>query len=125
MNDMGCNNAYLYGQPTIAFGPEHAAILAAGGLSKEAIRQYVFAQVRLPRSLWSQGGMAGMFEDRFPDADHVPIIKTPGDLLIIVVGGFGRHSCWLPTFGDTTRAVTRAMTRADGSPLGSVHELRA
>ncbi|CAN0405473.1 unnamed protein product, partial [Phaeothamnion confervicola] len=25
MSDMGANNAYLYGQPTIAFGPEHAA----------------------------------------------------------------------------------------------------
>ena len=112
MNDMGCNNAYLYGQPTIAFGPEHAAILAANGLSKDDIRQFVFEQVRLPRALWSQGGMAGMFEDCFADAAMVPIIKTPDDLLIIVVGGYGRHSCWLPTFGDTTRAVTRAVRRA-------------
>ena len=29
LSDIGCNNAYLYGQPAIAFGPEHAAILAA------------------------------------------------------------------------------------------------
>jgi hypothetical protein len=55
----------------------------------------------------------------------VPIIKTPADLLIIVVGGFGRHSCWLPTFGDTTRAVTRAITHADGVPVRSVSELRS
>lgn len=41
MNDMGCNNAYLYGQPTIALGPEHAAILAANGLSKDDIRRFV------------------------------------------------------------------------------------
>jgi hypothetical protein len=125
MNDMGSNNAYLYGQPTIAFGPEHAAILAAGGLSKDDIRRFVFEQVRLPRSLWSQGGMAGMFLDLFPAASHVPIIKTPEDLLIIVVGGFGRHSCWLPTFGDTTRAVTRLIARADGRALRSVKELIA
>jgi hypothetical protein len=107
LSDMGCNNAYLYGQPTIAFGPEHAAILAADGYTKDKIKQYVFDQARIPRSEWSRGGMAGMFEDLFPHDDMLPIIKTPEDLLIVVVGGFGRHSCWLPTFGDTTRAVTR------------------
>jgi hypothetical protein len=120
MTDMGCNNAYLYGQPTIAFGPEHAAILAADGWGKDAIRDYVFEHVRLPRALWARGGMAGMFEDRFPDADPVPFLKTPADLVIVVVGGFGRHSCWLPTFGDTTRVVTRAIARADGTPVASV-----
>lgn len=125
MNDMGSNNAYLYGQPTIAFGPEHAAILAADGYDKAAIRRFVFEQVRLDRALWAQGGMAGMFEDRFPDAERIPIVETPEDLVIIVVGGFGRHSCWLPTFGETTRTVTRAVTRGDGTPLASIADLRA
>jgi hypothetical protein len=124
LSDMGCNNAYLYGQPTIAFGPEHAAILAAAGLSKDDIRSYVFEHARIVRERWLQGGMAGMFEDRFPDEAHVPIIKAPEDLLVIVVGGFGRHSCWLPTFGDTTRAVTRLIAKADGTPVRSVSELR-
>ena len=54
----------------------------------------------------------------------MPIVRTPQDLLVIVVGGFGRHSCWLPTFGNTSRAVTRAITRADGTPLASVEDLR-
>ncbi len=123
LTDMGANNAYLYGQPTLAFGPEHAAILAAGGYDRAALGRFVFEHVRLPRDLWAQGGMAGMFEDRFPDAEWKPIIACPEDLLVIVVGGFGRHSCWLPTFGDTTRAVTRAIVRADGTPLASVAEL--
>ena len=61
LGDMGSNNAYLYGQPTIAFGPEHAAILAADGYDKNAIRRYVFEHARVPRALWAQGGMAGMF----------------------------------------------------------------
>lgn len=107
MNDMGANNSYLYGQPTIAFGPEHAAILASEHLSKVDIQNYIFDHVRLPRDVWSTGGMAGMFEDLFPNESQVPMIKCPEDLLIIVVGGFGRHSCWLPTFGDSTRAVTK------------------
>ena len=107
MNDMGANNSYLYGQPTIAFGPEHAAILANENLTKHDVREHIFYNARLPRAIWLQGGMADMFEDQFPDEEMVPIIKCPEDLLIIVVGGFGRHSCWLPTFGDSTRAVTR------------------
>lgn len=108
--DMACNNAYLYGQPTIAFGPEHAAILAAGGYTKQAIKAHVFEHARIARDDWLRGGMAGMFADRFPDEARVPIIARPDDLIVIVVGGFGRHSCWLPTFGETTLAVTRAIT---------------
>lgn len=107
MTDMGSNNAYLYGQPAIAFGPEHAAILAAGGYTRAAIQEHVFAHARLPREQWQRGGMAGMFPDRFANEEMKPVIKAPDDLLVLVVGGFGRHSCWLPTFGDTTRAVTR------------------
>lgn len=110
LNDMGANNAYLYGQPTIAFGPEHAAILAKDNFGKQAIREFVFEHARLPREIWTKGGMAGMFEDHFPHESLVPIIKTPEDLLLMVVGGFGRHSCWLPTFGDATRAVTRPIS---------------
>jgi len=107
MANMGANNAYLYGQPTLAFGPEHAAIVAAAGFDKDAVRRHVFAHARVAEAHWRAGGMAGMFEDRFADETMKPIIKAPQDLLVIVVGGFGRHSCWLPTFGDTTRAVTR------------------
>ena len=107
LNDMGGNNVYLYGQPTIAFGPEHAAILANENVNKAEIRQHIFDNARLPREVWSSGGMAGMFDDYFPTEARVPILKRPHDLLIMVVGGFGRHSCWLPTFGDSTRAVTR------------------
>jgi hypothetical protein len=125
INDMGSNNAYLHGQPTLAFGPEHAAILGNAGLSKKDIQEHVFEHARIPRETWSRGGMAGMFEDSFADAARLPIIKTPQDLLIIVVGGFGRHSCWLPTFGDSTRAVTRAIAKADGTRVSSVNEFLA
>ena len=111
MGDMGCNNAYLFGQPTLALGPEHAAILAASNMGKAEIRRSVFEHARVPRALWERGGMAGMCEDVFAGAPAVPILKAPEDLLIIVVGGFGRPSCWLPTFGDSTRAVTRAIPK--------------
>ena len=38
MTSMGANNAYLYGEPILALGPEHAAILARDGYDKASIR---------------------------------------------------------------------------------------
>ena len=107
--NMGSNNAYLHGGPVLALGPEHAAIIAAEGLSKDDVRRHVFEHARIPRHIWERGGMAKMVDDPFSDDDLVPIISRPEDLLIIVLGGFGRHSSWLPTFGDSTKAVTRAV----------------
>jgi hypothetical protein len=42
-------------------------------------------------------------------AGTIGIIERPEDLHIIVAGGPGKHSCWMPTFGGMTRPVTVAM----------------
>jgi hypothetical protein len=123
MGDMGCNNAYLLGGPVLAFGPEHAAIVAADGYDKAAVRRHVFEHARIPTELWLQGGMAPRGPDRLPDGPGRAIIARPEDLIVIVVGGFGRHSSWMPTFGSTTQAVTRAVTSADGAPVRALSAL--
>ena len=107
LSDMGSNNAYLHGGPVLAFGPEHAAIVAGGGYAKADVKQHVFDHARIPRHIWERGGMAKMVDDPFADEAEVPIVSDPDDLLVIVLGGFGRHSSWLPTFGSSTVAVTR------------------
>jgi hypothetical protein len=112
LSDMGSNNAYLHGGPVLAFGPEHAAIVAAAGLGKDDVRRHVFDHARIPRHIWERGGMAKMVDDPFVGADNVPIISKPEDLIVIVLGGFGRHSSWLPTFGASTAAVTRPIDEA-------------
>jgi hypothetical protein len=45
------------------------------------------------------------------------------DLIVIVTGGAGKHSSWVPTFGNT-RAVTRALKRQDGELIKSIDELK-
>lgn len=112
LSDMGSNNAYLHGGPVLALGPEHAAIVAAAGLGKDDVRRHVFEHARIPRHIWERGGMAKMVEDPFAGVDPVPIISKPEDLIVIVLGGFGRHSSWLPTFGASTNAVTRVIDPA-------------
>jgi len=113
MNDLGANNAYRGGEPVLAVGPEHAAILAADGYGKAEIRQHIFDHARIPRALWNHGGRPEMAPDWFPDEEQVPIIAEPDSLLVIVLGGFGRHSAWLPTFGEATRSVTVRIPRSE------------
>lgn len=53
----------------------------------------------------------------------VPPVQSPEDFVVIVVGGAGKHSAFIPTFG-TTRPITRAPVRADGQFVRSVEDLR-
>jgi hypothetical protein len=126
MAGMGSNNAYAFGEPILALGPEHAEILARDGVSKDDIRHYVFQHARVPRALWESGGMFGMgiAEDPFAHEAAVPLIRKPEHLMIIVAGGPGRHSCWMPTFGAMTRSVTRAIPLKTGIPARSIQDFR-
>jgi len=127
MAGMGSNNAYAYGEPILALGPEHAAILGRDGTSKADIREYVFRNARVPRAQWEAGGMFGMGigeDGAFPGESALPLIRKPEHLMIIVAGGPGRHSCWMPTFGAMTRSVTRTIKRKDGTAAKSIQEFR-
>ena len=128
MTGMGSNNAYAFGEPILALGPEHAAILAADGVTKADVRTYVFEHARVPREQWEAGGMFGMGfspDDPFVGQAGVPPIRAPEHLMIVVAGGPGRHSCWLPTFGAMTKSVTRPLCRSDGTPAKSIHDFRS
>ncbi|MCH8926459.1 MAG: hypothetical protein IH924_10065 [Proteobacteria bacterium] len=44
----------------------------------------------------------------------IPMVRDPEDLIVIVLGGPGKHSSWIPTFGGSTRSVTREIVREIG-----------
>ena len=124
---IGTNNAYLYGEPILCLGPEHASILARDGYDKTKIRQHLFEHARIPRAQWQSAGMFGMpgsGNNHFPEATALPMFRKPEYLMIMVAGGAGRHSVWLPTFGAGSRSVTRPIARRDGTPLRSTAEAR-
>ena len=54
----------------------------------------------------------------------VYMVQRPEDLLIAVIGGAGKHSAVIRTFG-ATKPVTRALRRRDGSFAKSVDDLRS
>ena len=53
----------------------------------------------------------------------VPMVRKAEDLLIAVIGGAGKHSAVINTFG-ATKAVTRALRRRDGSYASSVADFK-
>jgi hypothetical protein len=130
MATTGTNDNYLDGHPLLVFGPEHAATVAAGGYSKANVKNYLFEHATLPLSAFSDENIERRFRMRFPDRygkapldTRMPVVQRPENLLIAVIGGAGKHSAFIPTFG-TTRPVTRALKRRDGGFARSVKELR-
>jgi hypothetical protein len=109
---MGKNNAYLFDSDYfLVLGLEHANILHRYGWSKKDVQKHLFERARIPYRLWRLGGMAGMTpKPRYIDADDedllIPMCAQAEDVRILVGGGNGRHSCWIPTFG-IGRSVTR------------------
>jgi len=107
----GCKNLYSGGEPLIIFGPEQAAILAAGGLTKHDVKRIVFERARVPLSLLDPETvtlMRGRRNEWFSNhaaIDAIPLADRPEDIQIIVAGGAGNHTVFVPTWGDT-RCVT-------------------
>jgi hypothetical protein len=46
----------------------------------------------------------------------IPLVRTPDEILVLVGGGAGRHSAWVPGWGnvDRSRAVTRCIQPGTG-----------
>ena len=101
----GANNAYTGGETLLALGPEHAATIARDGFGKADIAEWLSQRALIPLERYTEDTMLERFGS-IPDGP-VPMVRTPDDLMIIVLGGPGKHSSWVPTFGGTTRSVTR------------------
>lgn len=126
----GSNNPYYAGEPLIAFGPEHAATVAAGGYSKADVKRYILEHATVPLGSFSKENVERRFRVKFAQryasagADaHVPMAQRAEDIMIVVLGGAGKHSMYIPTFGET-RSVTRALKLADGTLARSVEAFR-
>ena len=130
MANTGSNNAYYAGQPVMAFGPEHAQTVAKKGMTKAQAKEWLWEHATLPLSKWSQEGIDRRFRrklaEKFASAPldtPVHMWDKPEDLVIIVTGGAGKHSQYVPTFGNT-RSISKMLRRQDGEMVKSVEELK-
>ena len=120
------------GEPLLALGPEHAATIADEGWTRERIQQYVYEHARYPASELSPEFLESVNVriepelgiEPFPPDALLPIVNEPEHLQLFVAGGPGKHSSWLPTFGQRTSPVTTLIADRFGRPVGSVEDLR-
>ena len=106
----GLKNLYSGGEPLLIFGPEQADVLGAAGLSKRDVKQAFFERTKVPLDLLNRDTIALLkgrrpqwFSDGEPAA--VPLADRIDDVQIVVSGGPGNHTVFVPTWGDT-RCVT-------------------
>jgi hypothetical protein len=118
MSTLGSNHLYLGGESMLALGPEHAAVLANAGWTKRDVRAFLFEHARKPLSQVKIGGMYGPETRRnlWPrwighdnEQERIPIARRAEDLTLLVAGGAGRHSVYLPGWG--ARSATRKIER--------------
>jgi hypothetical protein len=128
----GANDIYFDGMPLLVIGPEHAATIAKDGYSKADVKQFIYEHGRIPLGNLSDENVERrirqwpVFKNELMEAGPdrmVPIVKSPCGIHIIVLGGAGKHSAYIPTFG-ATQPVTRALKRRDGQFARSVAEFR-
>jgi len=133
LSTTGNNDVYYDAEPLIVFGPEHARTVAKAGWSKADVRRFIYGQAQIPLGRFARENIERrflvdkLFEGRYTQGSYealVPMVRRPECFMIAVIGGAGKHSAVIPTFGGT-HAVTRAMTRRDGTLAASVEDFRA
>jgi hypothetical protein len=129
MASAGNNNMYWLGDTFVVIGPEHAETLAREGLSKQDVQMELHKRARYPVERMSAGQFAHIRSwialdevGRFVDENgNVPLTRLPEDIHLIVAGGPGKHSVWIPTW---FRSVTRVIVDDAGESVASIDQLR-
>ena len=129
MSHLGANGVYRSGLPSeqmLVLTAEAATWLSNQGWSKADVSQFIFETARQPIRLMRDRGGFDMtplapFVNLDEDEDMAPIVPRPEDILIVIAGGHGRHMQAVLT-ASYNLSVTKAITRKDGTPVGSVRE---
>jgi hypothetical protein len=108
------NDYHFAGEPWLVISPEHAQVLMEGGYDKARVKQALwersrmqagrFARTDYERASHTRRAELGEFRQETP----VPVAPTAQEIGIVVAGGPGAHSVYVPSFG-LTRAVTKAI----------------
>ena len=119
MKAIGISNYYQIGtgaQIVMVICPEHAEEIAASGLSKSDVQEFIFQNARMPLHLLLNRAHYGnrnwpSWVDQTNPETLVPIVRAAQDIVVIVAGGDGRHSAWLAGWG-VTRMATEEIVKA-------------
>ncbi|HZN24018.1 MAG TPA: hypothetical protein VFB75_07310 [Burkholderiales bacterium] len=107
------SNEYVHGgEPWLILGPEHAEVLKRDGLTKSDVKRHLWEQSKMPVSRLAAKEIERARSSRTEELGELapdvllPISPAPENIMLIVAGGPGTHSVYVPCFGNS-RAVTR------------------
>jgi len=113
ISQTGANTIYATAPYVVAFGPEHAATLARDGWTVSDMQEKLFHESAVHVSRVSKENQRNYEEERQQSLvnDHYYLTRTPDDIQIVVAGGPGKHSAYIPTFGFTEACSERLPSR--------------
>lgn len=99
------------GQLGVFLAPEHAVMIAAEGMGPSDVGEFLFEHARQPAGRLRASGYHPLRDwpeayDALPDDATIPVIASPEDVLVVVIGGAGRYSLVVPTHGACGRPVS-------------------
>lgn len=117
---------YMYGgAPFILLSPQHAQLFHREGWSKAEVKQRLWdaSKIRAGRSKGSEfermaNGRRAELGEIGPDS-LVPIAQKADDISIIVAGGPGSHSVFVPVSAHTRSVTKEIVLREDRVPTAS------
>jgi hypothetical protein len=110
------SNEYCHGgEPWLILSPEHADILKAAGMSKADVKRELWDRSKLPAGRMTEKDLLRVAASRAKELGGIrpdtllPIAPRAEDIWVLVAGGPGTHSVYVPCFGNS-RAVTREVS---------------
>lgn len=108
MSQAGSNNVYLQGPSFVVLGPEHADTLARDGWTAESIQAALYERSKVHVSRISAENLESWAgQGRHPVNDHYYPASSPDHINVVVAGGPGKHSVFIPSFGNTAAVSAR------------------
>ena len=98
------------GEPLCILPPEWVALFHRDGYDKQKTKAAIWEHAWLPVDKLAPAMRARrMAAGADPAADVIRVAEKPDDIMIVIAGGVGRKAAYAPTWGGTTKAVSRAL----------------
>jgi hypothetical protein len=112
------SNEYCHGgEPWLMVAPEHAEIFRRGGLSKAGLKARLWESTKMPARHMAAKDLLRVKSSRSEELGEIgpdtilTLAHKAEDICIMVAGGPGTHSVYVPCFGNS-RAITRVIATA-------------
>jgi hypothetical protein len=114
LTGLGHNNIMFSTGPLFVLSPEHAQTLARDGFTKASIREHLFRKARISLRRFPEHTVAGLRHRRARwflrtgVTEYIGVADRPEDITIVVAGGAGIHSQFVPTsfsYAPVTRLI--------------------